>query len=282
VRFFTWREIRDGRTPHAEAFTQVVRRCREEVAYLPRSTGAVICGSYLMGQVQSWSDLDVVVGFEGADPTSRMQVWTRLRAMKRYATTLHVPLSLVPVDLGCARGGHHNLSIGFYNHVCWAADNGGLLGANPLPSIGVMDSPSYRRREAHAYLAQSLDKLMKHAALMGSQTARERNQGRSQAMDKPFHALRRIADARGHDCSHLGRAEIAHYAQTFLLKREAARYGVLLTYLARYREHLREVLMVPIGEHTRDQQHRHQQFLREADALNEIAIDCLRHLRAYV
>lgn len=282
MRFFTWREIRDGRTPCADAFTRVVSRCREKIVHLPKSTGAVVCGSYLMGEDQPWSDLDVVVGFEGTDPQSRTLIWTGLRAMKRYATTLHVPLSLVPVDLGCARSGHHNLSIGFYNHVRWAANNGGLMGANPPPSIGVMDSPGSRRREAHAYLTQGLDTLMKHAVLMGSQTAHERNQGRSRAMDKPFHALRRIADARGHDCSHLGRAEIADYAQTFLLKREAAQYEVLLTYLNRYREHLREVLMVPIGEHTRDQQHRNQQFLHEADTLNEIAIECLRSLRAYV
>ena len=280
MRFFTWEEIRQGQVPTMPSFGQVVELCRQEISALPGSVGAILCGSCLTDSAERWSDIDLVVGFKKENSGEHRETTRRLQALTRRAADIHVPLAIVPVDLEMARYGTHAISIGFYKHLCWAAEHGGLMGRNPLPDISVQDTRESRRHEAWLYVIRSLDQLMKSEVRITDDVA-EANHWRSRIVDKPFHAVRRTCELRDSNLPPLTRKGLVDAYASFASAEESQRLQQLYSFLSGYRELLEELSDLS-GKDRWAHKNRYQRALREVDELANVAIQILHDLYRYI
>lgn len=130
-KVFTPEEVRLGRVPHAEDFRPLADKYRKWLPTRSWFAGAIEFGSVLRGTPSRRSDLDLLIAYrEDSGELAREE-------LKDFRTRQggYVPVNRQLLSTREIQYGMHTLGRGFLAHLEWAAENGGLIGSNPLVGI---------------------------------------------------------------------------------------------------------------------------------------------------
>jgi predicted nucleotidyltransferase len=244
-RIFVWEDIAAGRVPSTENFMAVAAHCRQRLMDMPNFAGAILYGSVLMGNAEPWSDLDLHVSYEGLTKQDRYATIDTLRELRGHARKCHVPLLPVLVEIQAARLGHHDITLGFFTHLKWARDHGGLIGPDPLPHILIEDTPERRRLEAVNYIMYGIRTLTKGLVRFGELSEEALNNLRHEALDIPFHAARRMLECQGQECARLGRSEVLQLYRSRVRAEDSRYLATLFDFLVGYKKALKQQIVSP-------------------------------------
>lgn len=148
-KVFTWDEIATGSLPRPEGFEAVGALLRQELTASPVVAGALIHGSFLRGDFDRRSDIDVVMVYPYARQAEAVALRQRLRVA---AQARFVPIRIISIDTEMAMCGDHTFFPMYYEHLCGAACTGGVVKADPLPCIA--PKMMTYQEEAHGYLTR--------------------------------------------------------------------------------------------------------------------------------
>ncbi|MFH1427045.1 MAG: nucleotidyltransferase domain-containing protein [Patescibacteria group bacterium] len=131
-KVFSWYEIIEHKVPELQNFPKVTDRANLLITGCQAIIGAIIYGSILRNDHSRRSDIDGIILFKGK---MRLEAMKILQEIDYYTNKLHVPLEFIPIDDRLADTSMHSIELSFYNHLSWAAKNGGVVKFNPLPFI---------------------------------------------------------------------------------------------------------------------------------------------------
>lgn len=192
-KVFTPDEVRRGRVPHVEAFTPLANAYRAWLPSQPWFAGGILLGSVLHGTHTRRSDIDLVITYkEGCDPIA-MQA---LKGFRRAQRTL-IPVNINLWSENDLKRGQHTIGHGFYSHLTWAVENGGLIGENPLAGIRLKRHHG-AKEDLESYILRNVRKLREFSCENGDAWTEAKCHDLGKVGMVPPHAARRWLSLHGH------------------------------------------------------------------------------------
>ncbi|MDP3729590.1 MAG: hypothetical protein Q8R26_02480 [bacterium] len=185
-KVFSWDAIEKGEIPQHLNFVTVINKIKQDLEATEGVVGGILCGSILRSCNQR-SDIDCVVVYH---PEKRREVMRILRDINQTAADLFVPIDLIPLDLGIARTSLHHIKLSFAFHLRYAAQNGGVIKENPLPSL-VLDGVSMID-DVRGYFRDKLWKLEKGLSVLPMMGVVELHRFLQKVLESPVHVARNI------------------------------------------------------------------------------------------
>lgn len=152
-KVFTAEDVSCYYIPKLSSFDQVAERLKTELMAAPSVTAALMLGSFLRGEHNIRSDIDVLVLYSEA---MRPETIVLLQKLQKEARALFVPLQFISLHTELAASPHHHVASTFLGHFQIAERQGGHIKGEPLKS---MYPRTHFREDVRAYLAHKLRKF---------------------------------------------------------------------------------------------------------------------------
>lgn len=202
-KVFMPEETRNRHVPRVDAFLPLAEAYR---AWLPRQywfVGGILLGSVLQSTHTRRSDIDLFVVFrEGYGPIAALAL---ADFRKKHGGFVPVNINLWSKrELG---NGVHTIGHGFFAHLKWAEEHGGLIGNNPIPNI-VLRHRHRAQSDLVSYIAKKVKRLREFSCEHERWTERRCRTLEDVGMAS-VHATRRWLSLHGHNDNAFRRKEDA-------------------------------------------------------------------------
>lgn len=188
-RIFSWEEIIEGKIPRSVDFKIAGQRVEVEICTNDKIVGALFFGSILRNDLTVQSDIDVLILYRG-------NIIKDLRELVFMAKLQFVPLQIIPLKVKIANRGIHTFNEGeFFSHLQWAAENGGVVKANPLRFIRIRKTEPKRvlERTFQVILGQTMRGICELSYYEGE----KRMILLSKLLEAPMHIVRAVIWYKG-------------------------------------------------------------------------------------
>lgn len=228
---FSFRDIVSGHTPSDTGVSEVVRYHRSHLLDIPGIIGGIIAGSALTAPTVR-SDVDCLILF---DAKFRDEVKAGIRSLRAFSKSRFVPIQETMLDTTISRTRFHSIEWGFHACLVRAADQGGVIGTNPLRYIH--SSHLCPQREAEDYFRYKQRTFDRKAIGFGSAREQLNLKGLQKALENPPHVARKALNYIGVTYDDT-RAGIAAACRAHLPDKLADRLDALLSLDDWYSEQL--------------------------------------------
>lgn len=149
-KVFTPEEMFSWRIPELASFESIGARLEAELTAAPSVTAAFMLGSFLRGEHNVRSDIDVLVLYPEA---KRPEAVLLLRRLQEEARALFIPVQFISLHAELAASPHHHVASTFLGHFQVAERLGGHIKGEPLKFL---HPQVHFREDVRAYLAHKL------------------------------------------------------------------------------------------------------------------------------
>jgi predicted nucleotidyltransferase len=186
-KIFTWSEIEQKKIPLRNDFLLVEKKIRQDLERAKGILGGVVCGSFIWNKHNQRSDIDCVIVY---DLKQRKKVFEVLQEINKFALDLNIPLELIPLDSQIVQSSLHHVGISFFEHLCCAAEQGGIIKKNPLPLFCF--KKANLADEVYGFIRNKMRRIEKGFSRLNTMDEEELCQFLQKILELPIHLTRQI------------------------------------------------------------------------------------------
>lgn len=186
-RIFTFKQVLEDCVPRMDDFSKVVQKIKSEFDDDKSVLGAVLCGSFALGNHNPRSDLDCLLIYQ---PNRFSPIEYQLQSINSFAESFNVRVEFIPIEKEVAEKSLHAIGHSFFAHIERSLKSGGLVKKNPLPFIKLRKSDP--RVEVLRYLINKMHSLNKGLARMNTMEETELCRFLQKVLEAPIHVARKM------------------------------------------------------------------------------------------